>query len=88
MEENHLDELFETEELKLLPGQTIESKTGLIFYRPDDKYNVVFRRSADIGTYGALPGIGNHVGLTHWDVYFIRDEKAVIIKIVPLKIKP
>ena len=88
MEENHIGEVFETEELKLLPGQTIESKTGLIFYRLDDKYNVVYRSSVDIETYVALPGKGNHVGLTGWDLYFIRDKEAVIVKIVPLTIKP
>ena len=80
MEANNISEVVnrsKVEELYISPRQTITSKDGLHFERPDDKDNIIYGSER----YVALTGKGNHVGLTGYDLYSIKDGDAVKIRI-------
>lgn len=80
MKANNISEVVnghKVEELHIKPRQTITSKDGLHFERPDDRYTITYKGNG----YVALTGKGNHVKLTSYDIYFIRDGDAVKIRI-------
>ena len=80
MEANDISEVVKrgnVEEYYIQPLEKITSENGLHFERPDDRFTVVYQGTP----YSVLSGNGNHIMLTGYDLYFIRDNNIVKIRI-------
>ncbi len=71
------------EEYVIAPGGHATSSIGE--FRCTRGGSVVYSSGKDVlGPYAPLPDRGNHVTLTSYDLYFIKDGKNTRIRIEPL----